>query len=52
MSASLMDDERPLSNDRIGAYYSLVRGVSAVGLFSLSKPARGGVDVPSPEKHR
>eukprot|EP01132_Coremiostelium_polycephalum_P017863 gene17862-21343_t len=56
MSASATEDERVLSNCAIGAYYFPVLVVSASArhwpLFSLSKPAPGGVDVPSPEKHR
>jgi len=56
MSASATEDECALSYYAIGAYYFPVLVVSASArhwpLFSLSKPAPGGVDVPSPEKHR
>jgi hypothetical protein len=47
------DDERTLSISANGAYYLYVLGCArSVWLFSVSIQARGGVVVPSPEKHR
>lgn len=47
------DDERTLSICANGAYYLYVLGCArSMQLFSVSIHARGGVDVPSPEKHR
>ncbi|VVO32527.1 hypothetical protein PS723_05107 [Pseudomonas fluorescens] len=49
----LLDDERALSNFSNSAYYLKRARLCEIGkLFSVSRQARGGVDVPSPEKHR
>ena len=49
----LRNDERALSIYRNGAYYLKRARLCEIGkLFSVSRQARGGVDVPSPEKHR
>ncbi|QXI21315.1 hypothetical protein HU724_020125 [Pseudomonas iranensis] len=47
------DDERTLSIFANGAYYSAGVRLREIGVALLSvHQARGGVDVPSPEKHR
>lgn len=47
------DDERPLSISANGAYYLIRARLREMGAaLSMSIQARGGVEVPSPEKHR
>lgn len=46
-------DERPLSISANGAYYLIRARLREIGVaLSVSIQAQGGVDVPSPEKHR
>ncbi|ANI59187.1 hypothetical protein PGR6_16140 [Pseudomonas sp. GR 6-02] len=47
------NDERPLSIFANGAYYLIRARLREIGAaLSVSIQARGGVVVPSPEKHR
>jgi hypothetical protein len=48
-----LDDERTLSIFAIGAYYLSGARLREIGVALLgAHQARGGVDVPSPDKHR